>query len=143
MDIRPIKTEDDYNWALAEIAPYFEHEPEPGSPDGDRFDVLAGLIEVYENKHWRIEAPDPVETIKTYMVTFDRSQSDLATLLGSRSRASEILKRNRRITLDMVYTLHDKWKIPADLLVAPYHLAAEAAKERRKTRKKSTVHSAA
>ena len=64
MDIRSIKTEADYDWALKEIEPYFAHEPIPGTPEADRFDVLATLIEAYEAKHWHIEAPDPVAAIQ-------------------------------------------------------------------------------
>lgn len=60
-NIRPIKTEADHDWAIARIAGYFENEPEVGSPEGDRFDVLATLIEAYEDKHYPIEAPDPVD----------------------------------------------------------------------------------
>lgn len=122
MDIRPIKTEADYDWALSEIAAYFENEPEPGSPEGDRFDVLAGLIDAYEARYWPIEAPDPVSAITVYMEQRDKKRSDLAALLGSKSRASEILARRRGLSLDMVYRISKEWHIPADVLVAPYHV---------------------
>ena len=67
MDVRPIKTETDYDWALAEIERYFDAEPEPGSPESQRFDVLASLIEHYENRVWPIDLPDPVEAIRRRM----------------------------------------------------------------------------
>ncbi|WP_055045885.1 helix-turn-helix domain-containing protein [Devosia sp. A16] len=123
MDVRPIKTEADYDWALAEIVRYFETQPAPGTPEADRFDVLAALIEGYESQHWVIATPDPVEAIKSYMVTFGKTQGDFAALIGSRSRASEVLNKHRRLTLDMVHLLNQRWRLPADMLVAPYHLA--------------------
>ncbi len=85
--IRPIKTEQDYDWAIREITRYFENVPVPGSDDGNRFDVLADLIAAYENK------------------PHNRSQSDLSRLLGSNSRASEVLSRKRRLSIDMVHRL--------------------------------------
>jgi HTH-type transcriptional regulator/antitoxin HigA len=128
MDVRPIKTEEDLDWALAEIAQYFERQPEPGTPEADRFDVLAELIGAYEDRHWPIEAPDPVEAIKWHMEMSHKKQADLATLLGSKSRASEILNRHRGLTLDMVHKLSTKWHIPADMMVRPYHLATGSKK---------------
>lgn len=122
MDIRPLRTEQDYEWALAQMEPYFDREPEPGTPESDRFLVLADLISAYEARHWPIEAPDPITAITTTMEMVGLKQTDLARLLGSRSRASEILSRKRALTTDMIWRLHREWKIPADLLVAPYHL---------------------
>ncbi|MBX3543226.1 MAG: helix-turn-helix domain-containing protein [Chelatococcus sp.] len=124
MEIRAINTEADYDWALAEVERYFLDEPRPGSPDADRFAVLSTLIEAYENKHWPIEPLDPVEMLLHTMEETGRTQSDLADLLGSRSRASEILNRKRAITMDMAHKLHEKWKIPAEVLIRPYNLAA-------------------
>lgn len=123
MDIRPIRTEADYNWALEEIERYFDEQPEPGSPEGDRFDVLAGLLKVYEDTHHPIEAADPIDTLKGWMETRELTQTDLAALIGSKSRASEILNRKRALTMDMVFKLNREWRIPAEPLVAPYHLA--------------------
>ena len=119
MNIRPIKTEADYNWALKEIERYFEKEPEPDSADGDRFDVLAALIESYEAKRWPVESADPVEAIKARMSQTGLGQSDLANLLGSRSRASEIMRRKRPLTMEQAYKLHREWHIPADILLRP------------------------
>ncbi len=124
MDMRAIRTEADYDWALAEIAPYFERQPEPGSPDADRFDVLAALVKVYEDQHHPIETPDPVETIREWMALRGLRQSDLAALLGSKSRASEVLNRKRPLTMEMVFKLSRDWGIPAEALIAPYDLAA-------------------
>lgn len=122
MDIRPIRTEADYGWALAEIAPYFDQQPLPESEAADRFDVLAALIESYENRNWSIDAPDPVSAIKVWMDEHALEQADLGRLLGSRSRASEVLRRKRPITLAMAQTLNVQWGIPADLLIQPYAL---------------------
>lgn len=122
-DIRPVKTEADYAWAIAEITRYFENEPEPGSPDGDRFDVLATLIEAYEDRHYPIANPDPVEVIRLHMEMTGRTQRDLSALLGSPSRASELLNRKRLLTMPMVHKLSSEWGIPADALVVPYELA--------------------
>lgn len=126
MDIRPIRTEQDYEWALAEVAQYFVTAPKLGSIEADRFDVLSALIQAYEDQHWPIEAPDPVATIEHWMEMHGFSQSDLATVLGSRSRASEILRRKRSLTLNMAYRLHHQWAIPADILIKPYHVAIAA-----------------
>jgi HTH-type transcriptional regulator/antitoxin HigA len=127
MDVRPIKTETDYQWALAEAAHYFEHQPKPGTPDGDRFDVLADLIEAYENRNWPIEAPNPISVLQAYMEMRDLQQSDLAKLLGSKSRASEVLRGERRLSLDMVRRISAEWHISADVLVRDYSLKEAAA----------------
>ena len=91
MDIRPIRTEGDYTWALAEIEVCFDHAPEKRTPEADRFDVLAELISAYEAKYHPIEPLNPVEFIETYMEETGLRQSDLAGVLGSASRASEFL----------------------------------------------------
>lgn len=124
MDIRPIRTKADYEWALAEISPYFDNQPEPGTPEGDRFDVLADLIEAYEDRHHPIPDVEPIDLLKAHMAATDRSQADLAALFGSRPRASEVLNRKRALTVDMIHKLSSEWHIPADCLVKPYHLAA-------------------
>ena len=123
-NIRAIRTEADYDWALAEIEQYFLKEPEPGTTAAERFDVLAALIEAYEAKHWPIEPADPIEAIRYRMEVSGLKQTDLAELLGSASRASEILNRKRPLTTEMVYRISRKWNIPADSLVRPYHLEA-------------------
>ncbi len=120
MNVRPIRSEADYDWALKEIEPYFEKEPEPGTPAADRFDVLATLVEAWEEKHWAIEPPDPVEAIQFRMREKGLGQTDLASLLGSRSRASEILRRKRPLTMEQAWRLHREWNIPAEVLLRPY-----------------------
>ncbi|MER9583185.1 type II toxin-antitoxin system HigA family antitoxin [Mesorhizobium sp. M0276] len=129
-NIRPIKTEADYDWAIAEITRYFESEPEVGTPDGDRFDVLATLIEAYEDEHYPIEAPDPVEAIRSHMELFNLSRKALAEVIGSSPRATEVLNRKRALTLDMVFKLNKEWNIPAEVLVQPYHLANDRGRKR-------------
>jgi HTH-type transcriptional regulator / antitoxin HigA len=123
MDIKPIRTEADYDWALEEIEQYFDEEPRRGTKEAARFDVLAALIEAYETKHWPIESPDPVEAIRYRMSQAGFGQADLARLVGSRSRASEILNRKRPLTMEQAWKLHREWKIPADALLRPYRTA--------------------
>ena len=89
----------------------------------DRLGVLATLVEVYEDTRWPIDAPDPVEAIKFAMDQRGYSRKDLESALGSRQRVSEILNRRRRLTIEMVWNLHDKLGIPAASLVKPYELA--------------------
>lgn len=125
MDIRPLRSEADYDWALAEIEAYFDQPPVLGTQDAERFDVLAALIENYEAKHWSIEASDPVAAIRARMEQAGYTQADLAALLGSRSRASEILARRRGLTMEQAYRLHREWHIPAEALIRPSRSAAE------------------
>lgn len=122
MDIRPIRTEDDYRWAMAEIARYFAQPPKVGSEEGNRFDVLSDLVEAYEDKHYPIEAPDPVNAIKGHMEMAGYKQVELAKLIGSKSRASEIMNRKRGLTVEQIHKLYQEWRIPAEVLVRPYHL---------------------
>ncbi|AMJ63636.1 helix-turn-helix domain-containing protein [Bosea sp. PAMC 26642] len=124
MDVRAIRNEADYDWALAEIEQYFERQPAAGTPEAARFDVLADLLKVYEDAHHPVGAPDPIETLKHWMAMRGLSQGDLAALIGSKSRASEILRRKRALTMEMVFRLSHEWRIPADALVTPYELAA-------------------
>lgn len=122
MDVRPLRSEADYDRALSDIEQYFEIEPQPGSADADRFDLLALVIADYEAKHWPIDPPDPVEAIKYRMEQAGYRQRDLAALLGSRSRASEILSRKRPLTLEMAWRLNREWGIPAEALLKPYNI---------------------
>jgi HTH-type transcriptional regulator/antitoxin HigA len=127
-NIRPIKSEADLDWALKEIELYFDNPPRRGSPEADRFDVLATLIEAYENVHYPIEPLDPIETIRAHMEMTGRSQTDLAELLGSRSRASEVLAKRRALTLPMISKISTAWRLPADLLVKSYSLKTESSR---------------
>lgn len=122
MDIKPIRTEEDYDWALAEIASYFDNIPEKGTADADRFDVLTDLIAAYEVKTYPIEALSPVDFIATYMEEVGLQQGDFAVVVGSASRASEFLNRKRSLTLSAVQKIHQAWRLPASVLIQPYHL---------------------
>ncbi len=117
--IRPLHSEADYDVALDEIERYFENEPKPGTPEADRFDLLALIIEDYERKRWPIEPPDTIDAIRYRMETGGYTQADLGRLLGSRQRASDILTRKRPLTMRMAWRLHREWGIPAEALIAP------------------------
>jgi HTH-type transcriptional regulator / antitoxin HigA len=123
-DIRPIRNEDDLAWALAEVEKYFDDEPEVGSEEGDRFDVLSDLIEAYESKHHPITPSEPISFLKNFMEMTGRTQADFGNLLGSRSRASEILNRKRPLTVDQIALLAGEWRIPVELLITPVQRAA-------------------
>jgi HTH-type transcriptional regulator/antitoxin HigA len=127
MDIRPLRNEADYDWALSEIEQYFRDEPAPGTPRADRFDVLAAMIAEYEGRHWPIDPPDPGAAIRARMEQAGFTQADLARLLGSRSRASEILPGRRGLTMEQARRLHEAWRIPADALIQPTDAATRAA----------------
>ena len=121
-NIRPLRNESDYDWALAEIAPYFTDEPQPGTAAADRFDVLATLIESYEATNWAIESPDPIDAIRAALEMRGMKTSDLGRVLGSTPRASEILNRRRALTIDMAFRIHRELGVAADVLLKPYHL---------------------
>lgn len=123
MDVRPIRTPDDYAWALGEVEGYFDNQPAPGTPEADRFDVLADLIEAYENRKFPIEMSDPIDVLRFCMEQSGRTQKDLAELLGSAPRASEILNGKRRLTVDMISALQGAWHIPAGALLPAYEKA--------------------
>lgn len=120
MDIRPIKNHRDHAAALQEIERLWGADE--GTPEGDKLDVLATLVEAYENIHWPIEPLDPVDTIKAHMEMAGLKQSALAAVLGSKARASEVLNRKRPLSLDMIVKINREWRIPADILIRPYHI---------------------
>jgi HTH-type transcriptional regulator / antitoxin HigA len=124
-NIRPIRNDGDLGWALNEIAFYFENQPQKGSAEADRFDVLSDLIEAYESRGFPADDREPIEFLQGFMEMTGRSQSDLAELFGSRSRASEILNRRRALTIEMIHKLSQEWGLPADCLARPYPLAAD------------------
>ena len=121
-EVRPLRSEADYNAALEAIEEYFTKEPQPGSPEADRFDLLALVIGDYERRHWAIEAPDAPDLLRAQMEQKGLRQSDLAELLGSKSRASEVLNRRRYLTLEQAWKLHTEWRLPTDALIRPYPL---------------------
>ena len=121
MEIHPIRSDEDHQAALKEIDSYWG-APE-GSEEGDRLDVLLALVDVYEEKRWPIDIDenfDPIDVLNHAIEEFGHTQPELAELLGSRSRASEILSRRRALTVDMIHKISKAWKISADLLVRPY-----------------------
>src|SRR5438105_1192467 len=128
MNIRPIRTDEDHRAALAEIAKLWG-TPE-GTSKGDKLDILVTLVETYEERRWPISNRrrfDPVDVLRYAIEELGHSQAELAKILGSRSRASEVLARRRPLTLEMIQKINASWKIPADLLVRPYRVTASAA----------------
>lgn len=116
---RPLRSDVEHKAAVAEIERYFAREPKKGTPAADHFDLLALIIEDYEKKRWPIEPPDPVDAIRYRMETAGYTQADLGRLIGSRQRASDVLRRRRRITMQMAWKLHRAWGIPAEALIRP------------------------
>src|SRR5262245_1324940 len=100
-DVRAIHTDADYDWALKEVEKYFDNVPTPGTPEADRFDVLSSLIQSYEARQFDIPDADPIEVLQFAMESMGKTQADLGHLI-TRSRATEILNRNRRLTLQMI-----------------------------------------
>jgi HTH-type transcriptional regulator/antitoxin HigA len=119
MEIRPIHNEADYKAAIREVSAFFEHEPEPESPEGDRFEVLLTLVESYETKHFPIDLPDPVEAIKFRMEQSGLTPKDLVPMIGRLNRVYEVLNRKRSLTLAMIWKLHNGLGIPAESLIRP------------------------
>ncbi|HMT38522.1 MAG TPA: transcriptional regulator [Thermomonas sp.] len=117
MNIHPIRTKADYKRALREVSAYFDDEPEPGSEDGDRFEILATLVEAYESKHFPIEAPDPIEAIRFRMEQGGLTVKDLVPSIGQPNRVYEVLNRKRGLTLEMIRNLHRNLGIPAESLI--------------------------
>lgn len=114
-DLRPIRTQADYEHSLAEVERLWGSKS--GTPDGDRLDVLVTLIDRYESEHFPIDAPDPVEAIKFRMEQQGLTRRDLETLIGSRSRVAEVLNRRRGLSLQMIRRIHDGLGIPAEILI--------------------------
>ena len=121
MDIKPIRSEAEYDKALAAIDRLMGAAPD--TPESDRLEILVTLVEAYEARRWPIEAPDPVSVIEHVMEARGLRQQDLAALIGSQPRASEVLNRRRLLTLPMIRTLSAAWDLPVDLLVREYDLA--------------------
>lgn len=117
MDIKPIRTKADYKRSLREVSAYFDNEPQPGSEDGDRFEIMTTLVEAYEAKHFPIEAPDPIEAIRFRMEQGGLSVKDLVPSIGQPNRVYEVLNRKRGLTLEMIRNLHRNLGIPAESLI--------------------------
>jgi HTH-type transcriptional regulator/antitoxin HigA len=118
MEIKPIKTVNDYNQALERLEIIFDAKI--GTTEGDELEVLGILIDQYENEHFPIGLPDPIEAIKFRMEQMGYNQNDLANIVGLKSRASEILNRKRKLSLEMIRKLHKVLHIPTDVLIQTY-----------------------
>ena len=116
MNIKVIKTEEDYNQALKRLEVIFDAPVD--SPAGDEAELLSILVERYEDEHYPIETPDPIEAIKFRMEQMDMNNQDLAEVIGYKSRVSEIFNRKRKLTLKMIRNLHKKLKIPYESLMS-------------------------
>jgi HTH-type transcriptional regulator/antitoxin HigA len=120
-EIKPIRDDEDHAEALEAVENLWQAEP--GTPEHDRLEVLAMLIDEYESRRWPIEAGDPVDLIRYVMEQRGLTRKDLEAALGSRARVSEILNRRRPLTMRMAWRLHQVFGIPADALIKPYDLA--------------------
>ncbi len=116
-EVKPIRTEADYEAALAEVANLWGAAA--NTTKGDRLDVLATLIEVYEAKHHAMDPPDPVEAIKFRMDQQGLTRKDLEDIIGTRTRVAEVLNRKRSLSIGMIRRLHDKLGISAEVLIQP------------------------
>jgi len=122
MDIHPIHTETNHAAALARIETLWDAEP--GTPEHDELEVLAVLVSAYEDTHWPALPPDPVEAIKFHMEQNGLRQKDLAGILGSVSRASEVLSGRRGLTVEMIKAIYAAWSVPLECLIGVTKRAA-------------------
>ncbi|ERM81119.1 transcriptional regulator [Rhodonellum psychrophilum GCM71 = DSM 17998] len=120
MELRPIKTEDDYQAALMRLEKIFDAPV--GTVESDEADILALMVDDYEKKKYPIEAPDPIEAIKIRMEELQLKQKDLVNIIGGKSRVSEVLNRKRRLTVEMIRNLNEKLHLSPGLLISDYEL---------------------
>lgn len=120
MDIKPIKNEKDYNSALAEIERLMDSEANTSA--GDKLDVLTTLVEAYEEKHYPVDPPDPIEAIIHQMESQGITRKDLEQYIGNRARVSEVLNRKRSLSINMIRNLQKGLGISAEILIRPYSL---------------------
>jgi HTH-type transcriptional regulator/antitoxin HigA len=125
MKIKPIRTEADYEAVLKELERLLDAKP--GTAEADRLEVLTTLTEVYEEKHYAIPLPDPIEAILYHMESRGLSRRDLEPFIGSRARVSEVLNRKRPLTMEMIRNLHGGLGISAEVLIQPYRTLKDAA----------------
>ncbi len=118
MNIKPIKNEEDYTHALSHIESLMGAKP--NTPQMDELEVFTTLVEAYEEQHYKIDAPDPIEAIKFRMEQEGLKQKDLVAIVGSKSRVSEILNKKRKLTIDMIRNLHTQLHIPIESLFLDY-----------------------
>lgn len=117
MNINPIRTEADYKATLSEVSALMEGDPDLGTPEGDRLDVLVTLVQAYEAKHYPIDPPDPIEAIKFRMDQSGMGVKDLVPYIGPLNRVYEVLARKRPLTLHMIRRITKGMGIPADVLI--------------------------
>jgi len=120
MNIRPIKTQEDYESTLSQIESLMDAKP--NTPQIDKLEVLTTLVEAYEAQHYVIDAPDPIEAIKFRMEQEGLKQKDLVSIVGSKSRVSEILNKKRKLTIEMIRNLHKQLHIPVESLFLDYKI---------------------
>ncbi len=120
MNIRPIKTEHDYTKTLSKIESLMDAKP--NTSQMDELEVLTTLVEAYEEQHYKIESPDPIEAIKFRMEQEGLKQKDLIEIVGSKSRVSEILNKKRKLTIEMIRNLHKQLHIPIESLFLDYKI---------------------
>jgi HTH-type transcriptional regulator / antitoxin HigA len=120
MDIKPIRTETDYQQALERLEVIFDAKI--GTQESDELEILGLMVDDYENKHYPIEAPDPIEAIKIRMEEMQLKQVDLVPEIGGKSRVSEILNRKRKLTVDMIRKLAIRLNLSSNLLIKDYQL---------------------
>ena len=116
-ELRPIRSIADYNKALAEIERLWGARS--GTPNGDRLDILATLIDAYEAQRYPMDWPDPIEAIRFRMEQQKLTRKDLEPFIGTRTRVAEVLNRKRSLSISMIRRLHDGLGIPADVLIRP------------------------
>ncbi|MDR2031323.1 MAG: transcriptional regulator [Azoarcus sp.] len=119
MDIHPIRSERDYAIALRELEAYVDNEPEPGTPEDERYEVLLTLVQGWEAVHYPIDPPDPVDAIRFRMEQAGLTPKDLTPAIGRLNRVYEVLNGKRALTLTMIWKLHEMFGIPAESLIRP------------------------
>lgn len=124
MEIRPIRNDEDHRAAIEQIDALWGAEQ--GTPDGDRLDVLATLVDAYEDRRWPVDELDPIEAIEAAMAYEGHDRAALATLIGQ-SRATEVLQRKRALTLAMIRKISAAWHVPERILVKAYRLQRDRA----------------
>jgi len=120
MELKPIKTEMDYRDALKRLEEIFDAKP--GTSESDELEILGLMVDDYENKHYPIDAPDPIEAIKIRMEEMHLKQVDLIPEIGGKSRVSEVLSRKRRLTVEMIRKLTTRLNLSSNLLIKDYQL---------------------
>jgi len=135
MDIRIIKTKQQYRRYLEEVDRLVALDPDPRTAEGARLELLAKLVEDYEKEHFKFDKPDPVEAILFRMEQQGLRQTDLAAIVGGKNRASEILARRRPLTLAMIRALHEKLGIPSELLIQEPRAEYRVERKPRKTKR--------